>query len=531
MVGSPLVDVHGRPLTRRQQYAAAKVNRLTGGWLPANQDVNEVIRTSAPMLRARVRQLVRDFPYFARACNVLVDFTVGTGTNFQSRILNPTWRPGSTDRKFDRVTSQKIEDAVAWWADEADASGKLHFQELERLAKRQEVEAGEYLFVKTQIRDRRRYAPFALMAYEGDWLTSSHATPVGKNKIDQGIEYDTQTGCVAAYHFTDPWGGGKTQRIEAEHVLHGFDLHRPGQLRGVSPFVTAVLIAHDLNDYLDATIDTAKLAAKYLAIITTTDFEAWQRTRNVHGVGQDFGKKLEYLENAIIEYLRPGEDIKFAKNDTVGEMFGPYTKFVLQMVAIATGTSYTLLSGDYSQSSYTTLRGERQDLIKMFAPHQGRHIRHFTAPVIHEAITSAVLAGRLDLPDYFTNPRRYWRGLFIPPGMEPVDPLKESKANRDDMEATLRSPQEIAAKRGRDYEEILDELAEAKEMRAERGLADPDAGDTALANNPDKLGASESDERAFLRRCAPLIRRAAEEAAERTLLMMEDRYAEKGCPQ
>jgi hypothetical protein len=32
-------------------------------------------------MRARIRQMVRDFPYFNRAINVLVNFTVGTGTN------------------------------------------------------------------------------------------------------------------------------------------------------------------------------------------------------------------------------------------------------------------------------------------------------------------------------------------------------------------------------------------------------------------------------------------------------------------
>lgn len=512
---SGLVDKYGRPLQR--QYAAAKVNRLTGGWIPVNQNVNEIIRTSATLLRSRIRQLIRDFPYFARAANVLVDFTVGTGTNFQSRVINPNWKPGSKEKKIDRVTSQRIEDAVSWWMEEADASGRLHFAELERLAKRQEVESGEFLFAKTQIRDRNRFAPFAIMAYEADWLTNSHTSPSGKNEIDQGVEYDPKTGQVAAYHLADPWGWGKTTRIPAEHVLHGFDLHRPGQLRGVSPFVTAVLIAHDLNDYLDATIDTAKLAAKYLAIITTNDPGGFQAMRTVSGTGADAGKKIESLENAILEYLRPGEDIKFAKNDNPGETFDPFTRFVLRMVSIATGTSYTLLSGDYSQTNYTTLRGERQDLIKMFAPHHDRHIRHFTAPVIREAVTSAVLAGRLDLPGYFTDPRRYWRAVYIPPGMEPVDPLRESKANRDDIDAGLRSPQEIVARRGRDYEEVLDELAEAKEMAEERGLSF-DAGDTALASNPDKLGASESGGR------AENYRKIAQEAAERAVLMMEDLY-------
>ena len=458
---------------RARQYAAAKITRLTGAWIPANQNVNDVIRASSPILRARVRQLIRDFPYFARAANVLVNFTVGTGTNIQSRVLNPRWIPGgdnSGERKIDSITSQKIEDALNWWMDEADASGRLHFSELERLVKRQDIECGEFLVVQTQIRDHARQCPYALAVYEPDYLSAAGATAQGKNELDQGIEYDPATGRVVAYHLADPWGTAKPRRIEARHVLHGFQQLRPGQLRGVSPFVTAVLIARDLSDYLDATLDTTKLAAKYLAIVQSPDIAGFQNMRAIQGQGADSGKKLEQLENAIIEYLRPGEQITFAKPETPGNIFDDFTKFVIRMLAIATDTSYTLLSGDYSDTNYTTLRGERQDLLKMFAPHQHRHVLHFVQPALRAALTSCVLAGRLELPGYFDNPRPYWRFICLPPGLEPIDPIKSANANIADIGAGLASPQEVAARRGRDYEEILDELAEASAMRAERGI-------------------------------------------------------------
>jgi lambda family phage portal protein len=484
-----------RPLSRRQ-YAAAKVTRLTGDWMPLSQNVNEIIRTSAPMLRGRIRQLVRDFPYFARAVDVLVDYTVGTGMSFQSRVLNPRWTPGSkTEKKIDRVTCQKVEDAVAWAMDEADAAGRLHFHELEQLGKRQDVEAGEFLFVKTAIKDPKRYLPFALQAYEADWLTDLHAVTVGGNKIEQGREYDPLTGRIVAYHFADPWGWGKPKRIPAEYVLHGFRTLRPGQLAGVSPFAAAVLIAHDLNDYLDATIDTAKLAAKYLALVTTEDPETWQANREAEDSTDENGarRRIETLENAIIDYLRPGEDVKFPQNNSIGGTFEPFVKFVLQMLAIATNTPYSLLSGNHAGYNYTGLRGERQDMLKMFAPHQRRHVRQLTAPFVHEVIDQAVFAGKLSLPGYFQNPRVYQRGLYLPPGTEPIDPLRESKANRDDIAAGLRSPQEIAARRGRDIEEVLDELQEFQEMCAERGIV-LIQGSTSLANNPAAIDGGEEGE-------------------------------------
>ncbi len=499
----------------KRQYAAAKVTRLTGDWVPAGQSINELLRTSATTVRTRVRQLVRDFPYFTRAANIMVDFTVGTGTVFQSRVLNPDWSAASKGvPKFDRVTCQKIEDAVKWGMDELDAAGRMHGHAMERLAKREDVEAGEFLFVKTYLDDPKRYIPFALHAYEGEWITNTNTNPAAGNKVEQGIEYDPRTGRMQAIHLTDPSNYATAQRIKAEYVLHGFDTMRSGQMRGISPFVTAVLVAHDLADYLDATIDTAKLAAKYLAIIETPDAGAFQLSRTIAGTGEDTGKKIEELENAITEYLRPGEKITFAKNEPVSQTFEPFTRFVLRTVAIATGVPYSALAGNYSDTNFTSLRGERQDVLKMFAPQQDRHVRQFTAPVAREIITSAVLSGKLVLPGYFKDQRRYWRGVWIPPGMEPIDPLRESKANRDDIAAGLRSPQEIAAKRGRDIEEVLDELAEFDEMVAARDLV-LETGSTSLANNP---AAVENDGRDLSR----LISRAVEDALERRELLNEN---------
>ncbi|MGE0919447.1 phage portal protein [Trichlorobacter lovleyi] len=498
-----------------RMYAAAKPNRGTGDWIPVNQDINTLIRSSSNNLRARVRQLVRDCPHFARAVQVQVDFTIGTGTNFQSRIRNPKWKPGEKGQsRFDRKLCQTVEDAVNWWMDEADASGRMHFGELERLAKSQDVEVGEFLFVKTFIKDPKRFIPFALMPYEVDWLTTNYQGVAAGNEADQGKEFDPVTGRIVAYHLQPPSTFGiyglksasKAVRIPAEFVLNHFETRRPGQLSGVSPFVTAVLIARDLDDYLGATVDTAKLAAKYLALIETPDASIFQNGRVTT---DDTNKKVEDLENAIIEYLRPGDKVNLLKSDPASDTFDPFTRFILRVVAIATNSSYTLLSGDYSQGSYTTMRMERQDLIKMFAYPQFRHVKHFSAPAVEEAIYWSVIAGKLKLPsDFMINPRPYYRGVYIPPGMEPIDPLRESKANNDEMTAGTRSPQEIAAKRGKDLEDIYDEIAEAQEMAQERGLSFGEVS-TALANNPAALGATDN-------------KRALRSMIQEELLLMED---------
>jgi lambda family phage portal protein len=460
-------------LTRTQQYAAAKTNRLTGDWTPVDGNVNDIISASSPQVRARVRQLVRDFPYFTRAVNKLTQYTVGPGILLQSRIKDP-------DEKLDKKAIQQVEDSFSFWADDADISRKLHYYELMELSKRQDVECGEFIIIKRKPRSKT-YLPYALQMIEADWLTDINAKVSNRNNtIEQGIEFSTITGEVVAYHFEDPNSWGKPAKVKAENVIHGFQTLRPGQIRGISPFAPGVLVAQDLQDYMETEIDIAKMAAKYLAIIKTPD--------PISRIGplptNEKNQKIDELENAIIEYLNPGEEITIASNPRPGTNFPPFVKLILCMLSITTEVPYELLSGDYSGMNYSVGRTARNDFAHALRPISVRHVRHFAQKTFKPFMDIAVLSGKLSCPGYFSNPLPYLRCEWQPPGMESIDPLRESKAAIDQVKARLKSPQEIAKARGRDLEDIYKEIARAKEMAEELGISFEEEVSTALANNP-----------------------------------------------
>ncbi|MBU1611247.1 MAG: phage portal protein, partial [Proteobacteria bacterium] len=58
------------------------------------------------------------------------------------------------------------------------------------------------------------------------------------------VEYDSGTGSIVAFHLEDD-GYGKSRRIPADQVVFGFHRQRPGQLRGITPFAAATMIAQD----------------------------------------------------------------------------------------------------------------------------------------------------------------------------------------------------------------------------------------------------------------------------------------------
>jgi lambda family phage portal protein len=231
------------------------------------------------------------------------------------------------------------------------------------------------------------------------------------------------------------------------------------------------LIANDLSNYLDAEIDGAKLAAKWLAIVKKNDPGVAQLNLPTQTAanGTD-SQKIEELENAIIEYLRPGEDITFASSNRPGTTFQPFVRLLLTMLSISTGAPYELVSGDYQGLNFSTTRVVRNDFSQQLRPISARHIRQFAMPTIKTALDIAVLTGRLTLPGYWQNPRTYWASEWQPPGMDAVDPLREAKGQIEAISYGLKSPQEVARERGRDLEDIYKEIQSARELATEMGL-------------------------------------------------------------
>lgn len=474
-----------KAITLMKRYHAAELDRMSGGWFPRGVDHNRLIAQASPILRARVRDLVRNYPPFARACATSAAFVVGKGARFQSLAHLPDGTANLKVRK-------KIEDRFRAWCDEADVAGKLHFYEMQLLAKRQELECGEAFFRFVQPKKRGRH-PFALMMHEAEELVSYEMQGDNGNEIFQGVEYDSSTGEPLAYHLQTSLNLSlrlEAWREPAANCLHLFEVLRPHQMRGVTPFAPAVICARDMAEYTDAELDSAKLAARWLAFVKSSDIAGMQQSRGLKaGIANE---NIEDLETAMIEYLRPGEEMQFAPSPArPGDSFDRFGRFVLRMVAITMNIPYEILSGDYLGINYTTSKASRNDFAMFLAPQQFRIEQHLIRPVYNRWLDFEALTQDY-LPNYFENPGLYRKAMWIPAGMPSVDPLRDGKADIDAVAAGLKSHQQVILAKGGDPEEVVLQRVEWARLCNEHGL-DATTGkvSTALANNPAKLGAAE----------------------------------------
>ena len=296
----------------KRMYAAARPTKDAGGWIPLDADANSEIRFSSRLVRARIRQLVRDFPYFVRAVDMSCALVVGSGIRLQVRMYDDKGR-------VDRARNQKIEEAWLKWAEHADTTGRLSFSDLQTIAERQRLECGEYLFIKRYPKGKLRLQPI-----EPDRLTSFGATPEKNNDVEQGIEFDPVTGTPRYYWFDDDACPGglvglkgtfrrKAVRVPAAQVIHGYQHLRPGQMRGISPLVACVMIAGDLAELLQSELDATRIQSKYLGFVTGTTIAGYPGT----GESRPQKRHVEYLENATLEYLRQGEQVTLADRKSV----------------------------------------------------------------------------------------------------------------------------------------------------------------------------------------------------------------------
>jgi lambda family phage portal protein len=258
----------------------------------------------------------------------------------------------------------------------------------------------------------------------------------------------------------------------------------------VTPLAPVILLAHQLRDYLEAEISTAQRAARWLAFITSQDPASTMAAFGSLAVPTDeaeHGEKYTMeMGHAIIDFLRTGEQVTIANPNRPGDTFEPFVKFILRAFAAAAGVTYEMVSGDYRDAIYTGTRVSRNDMLKGIKLRRGRLIRQLCEPIRKEFMFWAVTSGRLDLPGYIGN-QAYWdRSVWMEPGMEQLDPLREGRAESDSVKNKLRSPHEVLQARGRDPEQVLDEWAEWKQMLEDRGL-DESEGQSQLKTNPDAV--------------------------------------------
>ncbi len=462
-------------------YDGTGSGRRALAWMPSNPGAVAALSLTQDELRRKSRDLVRRNAWAAAGIDAYVANAIGTGIKPQSMV-------------HDQTTREAIQRLWAAWCEEADAAGLTDFYGVQALATRAMLEGGEAL-IRLRYRRSEDGLPVALQlqVLEAEHLPTSlnrdlPAAPGGGragNVIRAGIEFDS-LGRRVAYHLyrahpndgalapMSGQGSLDTVRVDASEIIHLFRPLRPGQIRGEPWLARALIKLNELDQYDDAELVRKKTAAMFAGFITRLAPED-----NLMGesVADANGLALAGMEPGTLQILEPGEDIKFSAPADVGSSYGEFMRQQFRAVAAAMGITYEMLTGDLTQVNYSSIRaGLLEFRRRCEALQHGVIVHQFCRPVWRAWMDSAVLEGKLALPGYRTDRRRYQAAKWIPQGWKWVDPQKEFNAMKLAIRAGLMSRSEAISSNGYDAEDVDREIAADNQRADALGLifdADP----------------------------------------------------------
>lgn len=480
---SPIAAVRRANARRIERgYAGAEHSRLNAQRRPKNQSANTELAgpSGADAARALARQLVRDNAYAWSALEAIVSETIGTGFGVESMLESDTGQDEEdTNENRDRVWRR--------WAKVCNFNGKMTFNEIQTLAFREMVEAGECLIRFRSVPARHkgvlRPVPLALELIQADRLASDNDTYAINRKqegyrITRGVEMD-EDGNVVAYHIypahpTEPNVFARTpERIDAGEILHLFRQDRIDQSRGVTWYAPIIGWLRDMGFYLENELQASAVDSCFTVAIKSdtpvnlTDAPSTAGTETSSSSDAD-GNQYDYLQPGMIMHLDNGQSIESASPSRPNSNAGAWIALMLRGVAAGTGTSYESVSKDFSNTSYSSSRTSKLENRPRYRRWQDYWMAHFCAPIWERFNFAAALAGLEEFPtatELLDDFEFFAPVEFSTPHWEWVDVQAEQQSSEAAIAAHQRSGTEDIASRGGNYRRTQRKLAQEKAYR------------------------------------------------------------------
>lgn len=441
---------------KRSGYDSGTFARGGENWMPIDGRAEDINVMSRDTIRHRARDLERNADYVEAAILAMERNVVGSGIRLDCKL---------EDTELER----KIEALWKMWchAEHCDVTGRLCFCEILKMAVRRMMVDGGLLIVATYSKSAR--FPLQLQIKEVDELNTGILYH-GKNQVVGGIEIDASNRPIA-YHFSvyDIYGEtGKTVRIPADRVIYLNRIKRTSQIREISSFANVLSRLRDLNQFLNAVSVKERMLA-CLAVFVKKVNAAMGLGRN-QKVDKETGAKKRKLSPGMIMELDAGDEIQVVNPSGQASNAKDMVSILLRAVSSAMGLSYEAVSRDMSQSNYSSTRQNLIEDRETYREWQHYLSEHLCRKVYHWWLDSCIMAGMLEIPDYFSNRDLYLECQWIAKGISWIDPAKEARANRTAMISYQTTLEEVAAEQGKDWREILEQRAKEEKLMKELGL-------------------------------------------------------------
>lgn len=304
-----------------------------------------------------------------------------------------------------------------------------------------------------------------------------NTTSIRGNPVNMGVETD-QLGKPLFYHFTSLEMMDQRQDgyeltsdrgpvLPAEQVIHVVNEKGGAIIRGVPHLAATAAHWGALRQYQEAVLVRARHEAQRMGFIVTpgggeapnTDLEKLKAKLDPKS-GQNKKKKPKprrNFKNGAIMELEPGKDIRDFANSVPNSVYPDYIRTVLHSVAAGLDVGYHTVSGDMSDSNFSSARMGEQKTRATWRRFQGLVIYKF----LDRVFRNWMLFEGQNIPN-LADPSLLLEALrsytFVPKAFEYIQPKEMAQANALDIQNGLKSRREIVTSEGRDYDKTQKEL-------------------------------------------------------------------------
>jgi len=449
--------------TGKRAYDILKPNRLNSDFLAPVESADMTIKGKLKKARGLSRNLCANDPYAKKFLRLLAINVVGPhGVGLQNKAKDADGEP-------DRVANEEIEAAHKDWGKRGNAStnGLLSWLSMQTLATTSVARDGEIFFRKVE-NFPNKYG-FALQPLEADMVDDElNGTSRNGNEIRMGVEIDSWGRPVAYYVLTKHPGdyyyavGQRHERIPAEEIIHLYLIERVGQTRGVPWLLTSAQRMRMLAGYEEAELVAARTGASKMGFFIEEEGQEYE------GDDKDSnGNLISEVSPGQFERLPSGVRFEGFDPQHPTSAFKDFCKSIQHGVSAGLGPSYNTLTSDATGVNFSSLRHftiEDRDFYKA--------LQYWLIEGLHDEVfpcwlRMALLTGTVRLP--FSKFNKFNAPHWQPRRWEWVDPSKDTKAKKEDLGLTA-SYQQLCTERGRDFFEMVDEMAEAQGYAKEKGV-------------------------------------------------------------
>lgn len=443
----------------------------------------------------RARDLYRNNPVAKSIVSRKKNAAVGRGWRFTSK---PNARALGIDPMTARELGQLIGTEWSLFASsydfQSDADRMRSFGQNLRLASSHLMIDGEFCAkveyeadAPTRYKTRLRlFDPDRLSNPQGQMDTDSlragvqlkAGVPVGywireRHPVDVVFSSNTMTW---TYHprYSTPLG--------RPNVLHGFDPERASQTRGISAFVSSLESFRGFDQFTRATIQSAVINSLIVGFMkSSAGPEAVSDSLSAPDLLKFSDQRTDYYKenpvqmgDAVLPVLPLGDELKLQTASKDVGSFDAFVRAIIRLVAASLGVTYEEASMDYSQTNYSSARAALihawADTLAFMGTLEAHLVRPFFVAWLEEAFDNGYISPPPGAPDFYDAIDAYASGRWLGPGRGYIDPTKEILAAAARIEAGISTLEDECADQGKDYEEVLDQLAFEKQLRIERGL-------------------------------------------------------------